>query len=91
MATISFQGKECKLERVGIYVKRGAYTHGLVKGWQLVDMDGNIIISGQPGQPRFAEEYQKPRYETKKSLLSAIEDQQEWWERRQRKLEASNG
>lgn len=86
--TIMVEGVECELERVEFYLKKGAYSHAYVKGWQAVDMNGEIVISGDPGAARSAEEYQQPKFKTKKELVYSIEfDNQEWGERKRRRAE----
>ena len=77
--TIEFKGQTCKAERVNIILKKGAYEHKGVKGWQLVDMKGNIVINGNPGKPRAAYEYQQPKYKTRKALLEDVDYYNECW------------
>ena len=80
------KGVECKLERVGIYCKKGAYSHGHTMGWQAVDMEGNVVVDGDPGQPQSAYEYQQPKFKTRKELVEDIEyDNEEWEERKRRR------
>lgn len=83
MKTIIFKGKECKAERVSFYAKRGPYTHGWVKGWQLVDMDGNVVVHGDCGRPSSAYAYQSARYQTRARLMEDVSFQQEEWEHRE--------
>lgn len=83
--SVIFRGGQCSAERVNFYVKRGPYTHGYVKGWQLVDMTGKVVISGDPGRPSSAFEYQTARYPTRKFLMDDVQHMNECWERRQAK------
>lgn len=81
--SIEFKGQECKAERVGITVKKGAYEHKSVKGWQLVDKEGNVVINGHPGNPKSAYEYQQPKYKTRKELLEDVDYYNECWRERE--------
>ena len=73
MKTISYRGRECVAVRDEFYVKRGPYTHGWIFGWELRDANtGDVVISGDPGQPRSSYEVQKARFRTKADLMRYI-------------------
>jgi len=57
-------------------------------GWRAVDMEGNVIVNGHPGQPQSAYEYQQPKFRTRKELVGYIEFDNEEWEERKRRMEA---
>jgi len=61
--------------REDIHVKRGEYTHGDVKGWNLYEADtGRLVISSDPGRPRSSYEFQQAKYPTFADLMDAVHD-----------------
>lgn len=61
--------------REDIHVKRGEYTHGDVKGWNLYEVDtGRLVISSDPGRPRSSYEFQQAKYPTFADLMDAVHD-----------------
>lgn len=68
---LQFNGTVLYAQRNDFYVKRGEYKHGTVKGWEGV-LDGDVVISGDPGAPMSAYEFQKPKFPTFKSLVAYV-------------------
>jgi len=70
LKSFEHNGRECYAVRSDFYVKRGPYTHGWIKGWELWEVGTDkIIVSGDPGQPHSSYEFQKPKHPTKRALL----------------------
>jgi len=69
LKTITYEGRECKAVRSDFYVKRGEYSHGWIKSWELHDAEtGTVVVSGKPWMARAAYDFVKPKYATKKEL-----------------------
>lgn len=78
---VVYEGIPALAQRVQFYVKRGAYNHGYVWGWQLVKQDDHdsILISGEPGRPLHSEEFQNARFKTLNALLETVADDNLFW------------
>lgn len=87
--TMIYKGEACNARRVDVYVKRGAYAHGHVKGWELCNDAGAVVVDSQPSRASSAYEYQAARFPTLSSLRSWVDSENAHvarWEERRRAL-----
>lgn len=75
--TIDYKGQTCTAHRVDVYVKRGAYSHGYVKGWELRNAEGSVVVNPEPLRCASAYEYQTARFTTLASLKNWVEGENE--------------
>lgn len=76
--SININGEDYIAKREKFYVKRGAYEHNYVFGWNLYNQAGKLVIDSDPGRARNPYEYQKARYVTFKELMYRVEDINEY-------------
>lgn len=69
-----YKNELCTAHRVDVYVKRGAYKHGYVKGWELRNNEGEVIVDPRPLTCASAYAYQTARFPKLEDLKSYVED-----------------